>query len=118
MTIIINIIIYKYVINSKKTDYSQLKMCNCFKHILQCILYLLVISLIYFHISFAKNMFSNIYDELHFNIKQQLSFENILVCLFRKYFNFCGEMCYKSLIAVLLSGYLVFNNTNLKLGII
>jgi hypothetical protein len=93
-------------------------MCNLFKHILQCILYLLIISLIYFHISFAKNMFSTIHDELHFNITQQLSLENILLCLIRKYFKFCGEMCYKSIIAVLLPGYLVFNKTNLKLGII
>lgn len=99
-------------------------MKRLFKLALQIIVYFLVINLFQLYFQFAKCVYVSLYeDDLQVSdndIQQQYSaLQNGLVGVVNKFtFGLCGEVCYKSVLAVGLSGCFAFNVKNIKIGIL
>jgi hypothetical protein len=99
-------------------------MKKLFKLVLQIVMYFLVINLFHLHFHFAKCIYVSLYDnDLHVNdnkdIQQHSTLQNALVGFLNKFtFGLCGEVCYKSILAVGLSGCFAFNVKNIKIGIL
>lgn len=94
-------------------------MKKLLKLLLQIVVYFLVINLFHLHLYFAKHIYSSLYDELPFKEIQQHSLQNVLLCFLNTFtFGLCGEVCYKSILAVVLSGCFAFNVKNIKIGVL